>query len=95
MQGHVDDPAAIDRLTSIFEGHDDVMRDARPDVLGEVIAVHGDGNGYSNIVYFTSERDARANESKEMPADAAAMLEEAMTLAPVDTYFDLTEPNLR
>jgi hypothetical protein len=95
MQGHVDDPGNIDRLESLFGDQEDVMKEARPDILGEVIAVHDDGNGYSNLVYFTSEADARANEGKELPPAAAAMLEEAMKLAPIDAYFDLTEPHLR
>ena len=38
--------------------------EARPDVIGEAIAYHDDGDGYTDVVYFTSEADARANEQK-------------------------------
>ena len=68
---------------------------ARPDVIGETIAYHDDGDGYTDIVYFTSEADARANEKKEMPAEAQKLMEELMSAVEVDEYLDLKDPSMR
>ena len=66
--------------------------DFRPDVIGGVLAMHGDG-GYTNAVYFTSEAAAREGEQKEMPEDMKAMWEEEMALHEGElTYYDLREP---
>jgi hypothetical protein len=70
------------------------LREHRPDVLGDVIAIHADGT-YTDAAYFTSEADARAAESKELPPDAMGTLGDLMTAIAVDEYFDLKEPWLR
>ena len=46
-------------------------------------------------MYFTSEAEARANEQKEMPAEAQKLFEELMSAVEVDEYFDLKDPSLR
>ena len=71
-----------------------VFGEARPDVVGEVIAMHDDGT-YTDIVYFSSQADARANETKQMSAEAQAMFEALMSAIAVDEYLDLTAPELR
>jgi hypothetical protein len=71
-----------------------VLGSARPDVVGELIAIHGDGT-YTDVVYFTSEAAARENESKEMPADAQQMFDQLMSAVAIDEYLDLTDPWLR
>lgn len=38
------------------------LRERRPDVLGGIMAWHGDGGGFTQAMYFTSEADARKNE---------------------------------
>ena len=95
MRGRVTDRdkvASLDSRTSEFES---VLGAARPDVIGETIAFHDDGDGYTDIVYFTSEADARANETKEMPAEAQKLMEELMSAIEVDEYLDLKDPSLR
>ena len=72
-----------------------VLGAARPDVIGEVVAIHDDGDGYTDIVYFSSEADARANEKKEMPAEAQAMMQEFESALEVSEYLDLKHLNLR
>ena len=95
MRGRVTDRAKLAALESRYSESEAVLREARPDVIGETIAFHDDGDGYTDIVYFTSEADARANEQKEMPPEAQKLLEELMSAIVVDEYFDLKDPALR
>ncbi len=94
MRGHVEDRATYEQLFTKFADNEAALHEMRPDVLGEAIAVHDDGNGFSDIIYFTNEADARANEQKPMPADMQALMEEAMAAGPIDEYFDLVDPTL-
>jgi hypothetical protein len=95
MRGRVTDREKIDALESRASEFESVLGAARPDVIGETIAYHDDGDGYTDIVYFTSEAEARANEQKEMPAEAQTLLDEFMSAVVVDEYFDLKNPVLR
>jgi hypothetical protein len=63
-------------------------------VIGEVVAIHDDGDGYTDAVYFSSEAEARTNESKPMPADAEAMMGELMAALDVTDYLDLKRLSL-
>jgi hypothetical protein len=95
MQGHVKDAARADAMFAKSAEAERVLGAVRPDVIGEVIAIHDDGGGYTDIVYFTSESDARAGEQGEMPADAQAMMQEFEAALEVDEYFDLKRVTLR
>jgi hypothetical protein len=64
-------------------------------VIGEVIAIHDDGDTYSDIVYFSSEAEARANESKGIPDEAKAMMEEMESAIEVTDFLDLKRLTLR
>jgi hypothetical protein len=94
MQGRVLDADAIKRVEQRITELEDTFRASRPDVMGEVIAYHDDGDTYSDIVYFTSESDARANEQKEMPAELQQLMGELMSAAAIDEYIDLKHPVL-
>jgi hypothetical protein len=83
--------AEINARTSEFEA---MMSRLRPDILGDVIAMHPDGT-YTDVVYFTSEKTAREGESREIPADAQAMFEDLMSSIIIDEYLDLKDPWLR
>jgi hypothetical protein len=72
-----------------------VLAAVRPDVIGEVVAIHDDGTGYTDFVYFRSEAAARAAEQREMPADAQALMSEFESALAVEEYFDLSHPTLR
>ena len=63
MQGSTSDPARARELT---DNDDPAWRDYRPDVLGSLMAVHGE-DAWTMVIYFTSEADARAGEQKEPP----------------------------
>jgi hypothetical protein len=72
-----------------------VLGAARPDVIGEVVAIHDDGDTYTDAVYFSSEEEARANEQKAMPEGAAEMMAEMESALEVSEYLDLRRLYLR
>jgi hypothetical protein len=89
IEGRVRD---MERWRQLGEQWESMGTDFRPDVIGGVLALHGDG-GYTNAVYFTSEAEAREGERKEMPPDMKAMWEEEMALHEGElTYYDLRDP---
>jgi len=83
--------AEINARTAEFEA---MMSRLRPDVIGDVITMHADGS-YTDVVYFTSENEAREGEGREMPPDAQAMFEDLMSSIVIDEYLDLKDPWLR
>jgi hypothetical protein len=89
MQGRVKDQAKADAMFSRAADAEKVLGAARPDVIGEVVAIHDEGDGYTDVVYFTSEAEARANESKAMPAEAQEMMKEFEDALEVTEYLDL------
>lgn len=95
MQGHIGDAAKAEEMFARGADAEKVLGAARPDVIGEVIALHDDGNGYTDIVYFSSEAEARANEKRELPADAQVMMQDFEAALVVDDYLDLTTITLR
>lgn len=81
------DRAAVERLDGILEAY----ASARPDVIGGIRIWTG-SDRYVEVVYFTSESEARAGEKTEMPpemAEAMAELGEATT-----EYLDLIDLQL-
>jgi hypothetical protein len=67
------------------------LHERRPDILGMVVAWHGDG-GFTQAVYFASEADARRGE-KETEQDQ--LRQEFMSLMEgPPSFFDLTRPDL-
>jgi hypothetical protein len=67
----------------------DALHEARPDILGLVIAWHGDG-GFTQAVYFTSEDAARGGE--QAMANSELAQEYGKLMDPDMTFFDLTDP---
>jgi len=88
MQGRIHDLATVRRIDTEAEK---AIQQHRPDVIGSVRVHHGDG-GFTEFVYFTSEREARAGEAKPPPEDAEAMFAEWEQAMAVDRWFDLKEP---
>ena len=61
-------------------------------MLGSVSVGHEDG-GYTMVMYFTSEAEAREGERKELPPELQAQMEEMSKLTVGDTeFFDLKQP---
>ncbi len=89
MQGRVKDRALADAVFAKSAEAEKMLRDVRPDVIGEVIAIHDDGDTYTDVVYFSSEGEARSNEAKPMPDDAQAMVAEMDAALEVTDYLDM------
>jgi hypothetical protein len=73
MQGRVTDAARAKEVMAQIPG--DVMAEYRPDVLGSMVIGHEDG-AWTQVLWFTSEAEARENESKEPPPELRAAMEE-------------------
>jgi hypothetical protein len=81
-------------LKPLAEELDAVLRRRRPDVIGGTAAWPGDGT-FIQTVYFTSEDEARANESAAPISDQDRTdAERLMSLMEVDRYIDLPHPLL-
>ncbi|HVE45230.1 MAG TPA: hypothetical protein VNA57_00585 [Acidimicrobiales bacterium] len=93
MRGRILDAAKMEELQGRMAEFEEAMSNHRPDVIGDVTVTHPDGT-YTDAIYFRSEAEARANESKEMPAEMKAMFDEWMRAATVDEYLDLKQPRL-
>jgi hypothetical protein len=65
----------------------------RPDIIGGLLAWHGDG-GFTEVIYFTSEEEARKGERQEYPADVQAVFDEWNALTEDMRYLDLRDPQL-
>ncbi|HEX2360635.1 MAG TPA: hypothetical protein VHI11_01040 [Jiangellaceae bacterium] len=89
IEGRIRD---MDRWRQLGEQWESMGDDFRSDVIGGIVALHGDG-GYTNAIYFTTEAEAREGEQKEMPPELKAMWEEEMSLHEGEpTYYDLRHP---
>ena len=93
MQGRVTDPARAKELMARIPS--DAMAAYRPDILGSMSIGYGDGD-WTQVLYFTSEAEAREGERKETPPEMQAVMEQmtAISTGPPD-FFDLREPILQ
>lgn len=93
MQGRVTDADRAKEVMARIPG--DVMAAYRPDVLGSVMIGHRDG-AWTQVIYFTSEADAREGERKAAPAEFHEVMEEMGALSVGETTFlDLRQPLLQ
>ena len=91
IQGHIDD---LERMASLG-GDQEVLAREAPHILGVTVAEHADRPGdFTQILYFTSEQDARRFEV-EPPTDADESAQEERRGLMTDLRsFDLREPQL-
>lgn len=89
MEGRAKDQEAA---RAFMAGAEEQLAAARPDVIGGVIAWHGDGGGFTQAIYFRSEAEARAGESAEQPTDMDARFRALFDDDMV--FYDLTDPML-
>jgi len=85
MRGRFSD---VERTIGVLEEMTSWEVDFRPDIVGGLLAIHGDGV-FTEAVYFRTEAAARAGERAVPPAEPAAALD---VLVQDVTYFDLREP---
>ena len=91
MQGRSNDP---ERALALMDQDADKWMALRPDMLGSVAIGHDDG-GYTMVMYFTSEAEAREGERKEIPPELQANMEEMNKLSVGETeFFDLKRPTM-
>jgi hypothetical protein len=88
IQGKVRD---VDRMKELIKASESDLRQNRTAVIGGLVAYHGDG-GFTQTVYFTSEREAREQE-RARPAEADERIQELRSLSDGEpAYFDLRDP---
>ena len=88
IQGRAKDPSAMRGEMRDMETQ---LRERRPDILGIVVAWHGDG-GFTQAVYFTSEKETRQLEKATEQDDLRQRFMANFEGSP--TFFDLREPEL-
>jgi len=89
IQGRTSDPERAQALMA-----DDSLdwQGFRPDILGSIAVAHNHGS-YTMAIYFSSEEAAREGESKEPPAEMAAVMKEMSALEVGEPeFFDLRSP---
>jgi len=92
MQGRVTDANRAKEVMAQIPG--DVMAAHRPDVLGSVVIGFPDG-AWTQVIYFTSEAEARENEHKEPPKEFQAFIAELDAISKGEQiFFDLRNPQL-
>ena len=92
MQGRVTDRARARELFAQLPT--EAMARFRPEVLGSVMINHGPDR-WAQVIYFTSEAEAREGERKEVPPELQAVMEQLVALSPEPVDFiDLRQPLL-
>jgi hypothetical protein len=88
IQGRVKDQDSFRKMASEHEAE---LRAARPDILGMLVAWHGDG-GFTQAVYFKDETGTR---QLEQATEGEDMRQEFMDqFAGPPTYYDLPNPDI-
>jgi len=92
IQGHSDD---LEHMVSLGRDQEEVLAREAPHILGVTVAEHADRPGdFTQVVYFTSEQDARRF-AQEPPAVAEEpVLEQLRSLMTNARCFDLRDPQL-
>jgi hypothetical protein len=83
-------PTDVDKVLS-FADDFEKFASLRPDVIGGVSAVATDGT-LIDTNYFTSEKEAREGERKELPAEFQEMMEGFEDITGPVEYIDLRDP---
>lgn len=87
MEGRILDE---EEARSLMDGMEDAVADVRPDVIGSVLAIHGDR--FTQAVYFTDEASAREGEERDLERDNQEEMERFAAAVDVDGYLDLRQP---
>jgi hypothetical protein len=92
IQGHSDD---LERMAGLGRDQEGFLAQKAPHILGMTVAEHADRPGdVAQIVYFTSQQDARRFE-QELPAEGdEPVLEQLRSLLTNSRCFDLRDPQL-
>ena len=88
MQGRSNDPERAKQLEKEFE---QMAPQVRPDLIGGFTG-WGDDGSFTSVNYFTSEAEARAGESQEVPAEGQEAMKEWQSLFGDIRFVDLKDP---
>jgi hypothetical protein len=92
IQGHTDD---LERMVSLGRDQEETLARDAPHILGMTLAEHADRPGdFTQIVYFTSEQDARRLEQEPAAEGDEPVLEQLRSLMTDLRCFDLRDPQL-
>jgi hypothetical protein len=92
VQGHSDD---LERMVSLGRDQEEVLAREAPHILGMTVAEHADRPGdFTQIVYFTSEPDARRSAQEPGGEADEPVLEQLRSLMANSRCFDLRDPQL-
>jgi hypothetical protein len=91
IQGRVSD---VERLRGAMTRAAPDMRAARPDVIGALVVLAGDGR-FMQVVYFSSEAAARTGEVAENAREPSEAQREVGALLSELTFLELREPLLQ
>jgi hypothetical protein len=92
IEGRGTDP---ERARELMATDSDKWAEFRPEILGSVSIGH-EGGGYTMVLYFISETEAREGERKEVPPELQANMDEMNKLNVGEPeFFNLKEPSLR
>jgi hypothetical protein len=87
IQGRAKDEVRLRQLGEEFGSR---VQNVRPDVIGGLVALHGDAR-FTQAVYFKSEAEARRGESDRSP-EAQQGQNELMSLIEDVRFYDLRQP---
>jgi hypothetical protein len=92
IQGHSDD---LERMASLGRDQEEILAREAPHILGVTVAEHADRPGdFTQILYFTSEQDARRFEQERSAEGDEPVLEQLRSLMTDSRCFDLRDPQL-
>jgi hypothetical protein len=92
IQGHTDD---MERMATLGRVHEEVLAREAPHILGVTVAEHADRPGdFTQILYFTSEQDARSYDQDPAIEEDEPAQEERRSLMTNLRSFDLRDPQL-
>jgi hypothetical protein len=92
IQGHRDDP---ERMVSLGRDQEKVLARDAPHLLGMTVAEHTDRPGdFTQVMYFTSEQDARRFEQEPAAEPEEPVLEQLRSPMTTSRCFDLRDPQL-
>jgi hypothetical protein len=92
IQGHSED---LERMASLGRDQDEVLAREAPHILGVTVAEHADRPGdFTQILYFTSEQDARSYDQDPAIKEGEPAQEERRSLMTSLRSFALRDPQL-
>jgi hypothetical protein len=77
------------RVQKLDKQAESLLPNWRPDLLGSIRA--WDGDAYTEVAYFTNEKEARQNEQKPMPEESGLTMNDFIEAMGNPTFLDLTD----